>query len=110
MRPHAMGAALAALAGLVPAGALAQAAGRDGYYGHMWDGGGGMGFGFYGIGMLLVFWGLVIFMLVIAVRWLMEQGRGGGKGDAALDILKQRLAKGEIDPEEYSARKKALES
>lgn len=29
-------------------------------------------------------------------------------GDSALEILRQRLAKGEIDPEDYEARRKVL--
>ncbi|KFE36535.1 SHOCT domain-containing protein [Thioclava atlantica] len=78
-----------------------------GYYGHpmMW----GEGYGFFGVGMMMIFWGVLIVLAVLAVRWLMEQ-RGGAQGKTdALDILKERLAKGEIDPEEYQARRKALE-
>ncbi|WP_102225420.1 SHOCT domain-containing protein [Acidimangrovimonas sediminis] len=77
-----------------------------GYYGHpmMW----GDGVGFFGIGMMVIFWGLIIGLVILAVRWMMERN-GAPRGPAALDILKERLAKGEIDPEEYEARRKALE-
>jgi len=77
-----------------------------GYYGHpmMW----GDGHGFFGAGVMLVFWVIVILLVVLAVRWLMDHG-GLQKKTPALDILKERLARGEIDPEEYEARRKVLE-
>ena len=55
-----------------------------------------------------VFWGLVITGLVLGIRWLVHQGRGTRSADAALDILRQRSAKGEIDREEFLARKRDL--
>ena len=61
----------------------------------------------WGLGMLLVmlvFWGLVIAGLVLAVRWLMRQGRPSGS-DVALEILRERYARGEIDRDEYLAKK-----
>ena len=77
----------------------------------MMPGGGMMGWGGYGYGMgvvgwlfMLVFWGLIIVGLVLLVRWLWDQGRqagGGGEGDAPLDILKRRYARGEITKDEY---------
>lgn len=80
--------------------------GYGGYYGHpmMW----GEGYGFFGVGMMVIFWGVLIVLAVLAVRWLIERGPGQSRSNA-LDILKERLAKGEIDPEEYQARRKALE-
>lgn len=96
--------ALAAMA----TGALAQVRERGGdYYGRMWDDGYGMGHGLLGGAFMLVFWGAVIAVIVVAVRWLSD--RGPTKKSSALDILQERLAKGEIDAEEYSLRKKALE-
>ena len=47
--------------------------------------------------MMLVFWGLVIAGLVLGVRWLASQGRGAGGRDEALEILRQRYARSEID-------------
>ena len=81
--------------------------GPGGYYGHpmMW----GEGPGFLGAGMMLIFWIIIIAFAVLAGRWLWERGDGQRK-TPALNILKERLAKGEIDPEEYEARRKALES
>ncbi|MGH2349029.1 MAG: SHOCT domain-containing protein [bacterium] len=69
---------------------------------HMW--------GLWGIGMLLLmfpFWGAVIAGIVVAIRWLMHQGRGS-RSDSALDILQECYARGEIDREEFLARKRDL--
>lgn len=77
---------------------------RDGY-GHMtWDG----GHGFFGGLFMLLFWAAIIAIIVFAVRWFSERDAKQNKPDA-LDILKERLAKGEIDPEDYEARRKTLE-
>ena len=88
----------------VPATAWAQARPWEAWEMHpmMW--------GMWGIGMMLmmlVFWGLVIAAVVLGVRWLAARGREGG-GHAALDILRQRYARGEIDREEFLARKRDL--
>lgn len=92
--------------------ALAQNAPRgEGYYGHMWGDGYGMGHGFFGAGMMVLFWIIIIVLAVLVARWLIERQGGGQAGGSApaIEILKQRLARGEIDPEEYAARRKALE-
>ncbi len=64
----------------------------------------------WGIGMMLmmlVFWGLVIVALVLGIRWLLTQGREP-RSDSLLDILKKRYARGEIDNEEYEAKKREI--
>jgi putative membrane protein len=66
--------------------------------------------GAWGIGMMfmmLVFWGLIIVGLVLGLRWLVTQGRAS-RSDTALDILRQRYARGEIDKEEFESRKRDL--
>lgn len=66
--------------------------------------------GLWGIGMMLfmlVFWGLVVTAIVLGIRWLLQQGRSS-RPDAALDILRERYARGEIDREEFLARKRDL--
>ena len=45
--------------------------------------------------------------LVLGLRWLVTQGRES-RSDTALEILRQRYARGEIDKEEFEARKRAL--
>lgn len=57
--------------------------------------------------MMLVFWGVVIFGFVLCIRWLARQGRES-KSDPALEILRQRYARGEINKEEFEARKRDL--
>ena len=79
------------------------------YGGYGWDGMmAGMGFGL--ISMLL-FWVLVILGIVVLVRWL---GRGTSPelppGKTALDILKERYARGEIEREEFEQKKRDLGS
>ena len=57
--------------------------------------------------MMLVFWGLIIVGLVLGIRWFVSQGRES-RSDTAMDILRQRYARGEIDKEEFEARRRDL--
>ena len=66
--------------------------------------------GAWGIGMgllMLVFWGLVIAGIVLGIRWLVNQGRES-RSDSALEILRQRYARGEINKDEFEAKKRDL--
>ena len=45
--------------------------------------------------------------LVIGLRWLLGQGRPGAR-DEALEILRQRYARGEIDKQEFDTRRRHL--
>ena len=66
--------------------------------------------GVWGIGMVLImllFWGLVIVGVVLAIRWLVSQGKES-RSDSALEILRQRYARGEINKEEFEARRRDL--
>ncbi|OGL16336.1 MAG: hypothetical protein A3G97_15490 [Candidatus Rokubacteria bacterium RIFCSPLOWO2_12_FULL_69_21] len=66
--------------------------------------------GVWGLGiglMMLVFWGAVIVVIVLGIRWLVSQGRPP-QSDRALDILRQRYASSEIGKEEFEAKKRDL--
>jgi putative membrane protein len=66
--------------------------------------------GAWGLGMLFVmltFWVVVIAALVLAVRWLVGQGREPRR-DQALEMLRERYAKGEIGKDEFDAKKRDL--
>jgi putative membrane protein len=56
---------------------------------------------------MLVFWILVIAGLVLGVRWLMQEGKER-RSDSALEILRQRYARGEINKEEFETKKRDL--
>ncbi len=69
----------------------------------------GMGWGFMGLGMIL-FWVFLIagtVWLVLAVSGQQGRRQGEERG-SAFRILEERLARGEIDVDEYKARKSAL--
>jgi putative membrane protein len=70
--------------------------------------GGGWGAGMHFIGGL--FWLLILVGIVLLITSAMRhQGAApSGSAEAPLDILKRRLAKGEITREEYDALKKEL--
>ena len=57
--------------------------------------------------MMLLFWGVVIVGIVLGIRWLVGQGRGPQR-DTAIDILRQRCARGEITREEFDSMKRDL--
>ncbi|MCA0938483.1 SHOCT domain-containing protein [Salipiger pacificus] len=69
----------------------------------------------YGHGVTMIFgpilWLIVLGVVVVGVVWFVRKNELGGasKGhQAALAELDMRLARGEIEPEEYAARKKLL--
>ena len=66
--------------------------------------------GAWGLGMMvmmLVFWGLVITGVVFAIRWFTATGSGGPR-DRAVEILRERYARGEIDQEEFESKRRDL--
>ena len=56
-----------------------------------------------------LFWILVIIGLVVLVKWLLEKDKISSEGkDDALEILKKRYARGEINQEEFEQKKRDL--
>jgi putative membrane protein len=92
---------------LVPVPAVAQERPWDwgwGMHPSWWMGGAG---GLVTMLMMLLFWGLVIAGAVLGIRWLVRQGRDE-RSDRALDILRERYARGEIDKDEFDAKRRDL--
>jgi len=77
--------------------------------GGMSDGvGWGMGFGGF---FMILFWGLIIFGIVIIIKWM--AGKSGSnelpKPKTALDLLQERYARGEINEQEYQQKRHDIE-
>jgi putative membrane protein len=75
----------------------------------MWNGAWWM---FAGPMTMILFFGAIIALIVLLVRWLDGSKRNTGappSGKAPLDILKERFARGKIDKEEYEERRKLLQ-
>lgn len=70
----------------------------------MWGGGYGMSGGL----MMILIWGAVIAVIVLAVRGL-SAGNGPKDQPDAAETLRRRFANGDIDEEEYERRKAMLE-
>lgn len=97
---------------VLSAGSAVAAAPGD-HYGHpmMWGGAGWMML-LGPLMMLLLLAGFAV-LVVLGVRWLQSSGHMPGGSAAAsgptpLDILKERLARGEIEVAEYEERRRAL--
>ena len=89
-------------------------AGFSGWQGGGWGGmmGPGMmgGFGFGGLMIIpmILFWGLIIWGFVALVRGAGWNSSGSTQSDSALEVLKRRYARGEINKEEFEEKKKDL--
>lgn len=72
---------------------------------HHWAGG-----GFYGGGVFMLIFNVLLVVLVIfvAVKFFRKGFQQGADNETPLDILKKRLAKGEITKEEFEDLKKVL--
>ncbi len=103
--------ALAAVTVLAALPSLALAEGAPGYYGdHMMWGG-----GWFLMPLMMIFWiGLLVGAVVLILRWLGASGRIEPRpdkaGSGALEILRVRFAKGEIDKAEFEERRALLGS
>ena len=76
--------------------------------GMMW----GWGMPWFGMIFMIIFLGLVIVGLVFLVRWLIQTTKGEKDvvhgSSRAVDILKERYARGEVNKEEFEQMKNDL--
>ena len=94
---------------MLPSLVLAQPRDTEYWHGMMWGGGPGWMM-FFGPLMMILFWGTIILLVVLAIRrW------GGPSRDfhpppqkTALEILQERFARGEINKEEYEEKRRLL--
>jgi putative membrane protein len=75
----------------------------------MWGHMGNYGWGMGGSGMLAL-WVLLGLGFALLVRYATRPGKNEDKPKSALDILKERYARGEIGREEFEQKKHDLES
>lgn len=69
-----------------------------------WD----MGFNWIGFPFMILFWGLIIWLVIVLIQKLYNQDNLRENKDSALDILRRRYAKGEIDKQEFEEKKNDL--
>jgi putative membrane protein len=68
----------------------------------------GFGGGMWMMIMMVVFWGLIIWGIMVLARHFGRDRHTGYYDNTPLEILKRRYAQGEITREEYEEKKKEL--
>jgi len=92
----------------LPAALFAYGGRFGGGFGPGWCGWSGGGFFGGGIFMIIINVLLVLLVIFLAVKFFRGGSITGGNNETPLDILKKRLAKGEITKEEFEELKKVL--
>lgn len=74
----------------------------------MYDWGYGNGSDVWGFVFMLLMMALVVIGVIVVVRYLGHGVNNSQKEETALDVLKKRYAKGEIDKKEFAEKRKDL--
>lgn len=69
---------------------------------------GGFGMGWFMPIFMIIFWGLIIWGIVALIRGLTSGSDTSKQTDSALEVLKRRYARGDINKQEYEEKKKDL--
>jgi putative membrane protein len=73
---------------------------------------GAWGMGWFGGIFMMIFWVLILVGLIFLIKWLIQSTNRAksdtGSGNRALEILKERYARGEIDTSEFEEKKKVV--
>lgn len=67
------------------------------------------GHGILGGLMMVIFWALIIGLIFLAVRGFSNRSDTGA-GQSAMNVLRERYARGEIDEDEFERRRAKLEA
>ena len=70
---------------------------------------GGWGMGWFGGIFMMIFWVLILVGLIFLIKWLIQSTNraklDAGNGNRAIEILKERYARGEIEKVEFETTK-----
>ena len=85
--------------------------GLSGWHGGGWEMMGGFGWWWFMPIFMILFWGLIIWAVVALARGTSQPSgsdSSSNRPESALEVLKRRYARGEINKEEYEEKKRDL--